>query len=86
MLKSINFISDDRRRVEDCVQQVIQRSYYLDNLEVLEICISNMILTRPLNCGKITIMHNKALHLSSIRKNYFEDCIVLKNSRPVGPG
>lgn len=36
--------SDDRRHVEDCAQQVFQQSFdHIDNLEALEICLSNMI-------------------------------------------
>ncbi len=41
--KSINYQSDDRRHVRDCVQQVQQQSSdHVDNLENLEIGISNM--------------------------------------------
>lgn len=37
-LPSINYQSDDREHVADCVQQVSQQSFnYVDNLEALQI-------------------------------------------------
>ncbi len=40
----MNYQSDDRRHVVDCVQQVFQRSFdHVDHLEALEICVSNMV-------------------------------------------
>ncbi len=36
--KSLNYQSDNRRHVVDCVQQVFQQSFYhVDHLETLEI-------------------------------------------------
>ncbi len=36
--------SDDGRHGVDCVQQVFQQSFdHVDDLEALEICVSNMI-------------------------------------------
>ncbi len=43
-LQSMNYQSGDNRHVEDCVQQVLQQSFdHLNNLDALEIQVSNMI-------------------------------------------
>lgn len=44
LAKNINYQSDDRRLVVDCVEQVLQQNFdHVDNLEPLEIYILDAI-------------------------------------------